>query len=531
MRPRLNALLPIMAIVLLALSPACGDDQSAGVTPSTSPPATPTSAPPVTPGERVTFYAADPGDGVGAIEAGDFNGDTVPDIVISASKADGPQNARLDAGEAYVFLGPFTADEQRDIGAGQHDLVVYGARAGDQLGHAIAVGDFNGDGIDDIALGAPFSDGPDLDRADAGQIYILLGSRVLGSRGQEVDLATDGAEMTVLGADAGDRAGFTLHAAEINGDGRADLIIGAFLADGPGNQRPDAGEVYVLYGGGGREVADLARGQQDVTVYGAKADDRLGEAVGAGDVNGDGLGDLILAATFADGPDSSRDRAGETYVILAPPEQQVDAASGGQDLTIFGIDAGDQIGHSIASGDANGDGFDDILLGAVSADGLNNGADLAGEAYLIPSSDSPPQAIDVSVEGAAAVIYGASAKARLGRSAAMGDVNGDGLSDLLIAAPDVPVDDGSDVRAGAIYVFYGRQAGPYPSDSAQADIILQGLSGGDILGHEAFGTPSLAAADINGDGLADVLVSAPQADGPEEGRTDAGEAYIIFTEK
>ena len=531
MGSRLNDLLVLMAIGLLALAAGCGDDQSNGVTPSSSPPVTSTSTPAATLGERVTFYAARPGDGAGAIQAGDFNGDTVPDVVLAASRADSFQDARPDAGEAYVFLGPFTAGEARDSGAGQYDMIVYGARAGDQLGHAIAVGDFNGDGIDDIALGAPFSDGPDLNRANAGQVYILLGSRALGNPGQEVDLATGGGEVTVPGADAGDMAGFTLDAADIDGDARADLIIGAFLADGPGNQRPDAGEVYVLYGGGGRETVEPARDQQDLTVYGGEADDRLGEAIGAGDVNGDGLADLILAATFADGPDSSRDRAGETYVILAPPDQQVDAARGEQDLTVFGIDPGDQIGHAIASGDANGNGFDDVLLGAVSADGPANGADLAGEAYLIPGSDSVPQAIDVSVGGSVALIYGASAKARLGRSAAMGDVNGDGLSDLLIAAPDVPVDDGPEVRAGAVYIFYGRQAGPYPSVSDQADITVLGLNGGDILGHEAFGTPSLTAADMDGDGLAEILVSAPQADGPEERRPDAGEAYIIFMEK
>lgn len=527
MRARLIAFLVPLAIGLLGLAAGCGGGQGTDVTP----PAIPASVPAVAPGERVTFYATDPGDGIGAIVAGDFNGDGVPDIVLAASKADGPQDRRPDAGEAYVFLGPFAAGEVRDSGAGQYDLIIYGARGGDQLGRAAAAGDFNGDGIDDIALGAPFADGPDLDRSDAGQIYILLGSPELATRGREVDLATGGADIEVLGADAGDMAGFTLQAAEINGDGSADLIIGAFLADGPGNDRPDAGEVYVLYGGSRPDRISISPDEWDVTVYGAEAEDRLGEAVGAGDVNGDGLADLVLTATFADGPNESRDRGGETYVILSPPDEHVDAARGEQNLTILGIDPGDQIGHSIASGDANGDGFDDILLGAVSADGPDNGADLAGEAYLIPGSDNPSQVIDVSVDGTEALIYGSGAKARLGRAAAMGDVNGDGLSDLLIAAPDVPVHGGARTRAGAVYIFYGRTSRPYPSSSAQADITLQGLNGGDILGHEAFGMPSLAATDMDGDGLADILVSAPQADGPEEGRLDAGEAYIIFMER
>jgi hypothetical protein len=316
--------------------------------------------------------------------------------------------------------------------------------------------------------------------------------------------------------------------ADINDDQSDDLIIGAFWADGPENSRPNAGEVYVIYGSGGPGPVDLATGEQDVTIYGAESDDRLGEAVGAGDVSGDGVNDLILAATFASGPGNERDRAGETYVIVAPPDSRLDIALRAPEITVLGADAGDQAGHSIASGDTNGDGFADVLLGAVSADGPNNEADLAGEAYLVLGGDRAPAVIEAT-EGAAALIYGAGAKNRLGRSAAAGDINGDGLSDLLVAAPDVPTGTGSNTGAGAVYVFYGRENGSYPGTSAEADVVLEGLDGGDIFGHEAFGGPPVAAADVNGDGFADVIASAPSADGPDNQRQDSGEAYIIFS--
>ena len=514
------------SIVLLAVASACGGTQTSGKPPALA--SSPSPVPNASPGGRVTFYGTDAGDSAGAIAAGDFNGDTVPDIVLAAARADGPANTRPDAGEAYVFLGPFTPNEARDPAAGQHDLVIYGAHAGDQLGQALATGDFNGDGVDDIALGAPLADGPDLKRPDSGQVYLLYGSTYLGSQIREVDLAEDGHDATVFGADAEDLTGSALHAADVNGDGPADLIIGALRADGPDNDRPNAGEVYLVYGGSDRRRFDLALGQQDASVYGVEAGDRLGKAVGAGDVNGDGRADLILAASFASGPNNDRDRAGETYVVMGPPAPVVDAARREQEVTILGIDPGDQIGHSIASGDVNGDGFADLLLGAVSADGPDNGADLAGEAYLVLGGERLPDIVDTAAAGVAALIYGAAAKDRLGRSATTGDVNGDGLSDLLISAPDVGTRDGSKVRAGAVYVFYGRPRGPYPGSTAQADITLEGLDAGDIFGHEAFGMPPLTTADINGDGLADILAAAPTADGPHNERLDAGEAYIIY---
>ena len=497
-------------------------------TPTTRPTGSPPSTPPLPLGDRVTFFGADEEDSAGAFAAGDFDGDSIPDVVLTAPFADGPANARPDSGEAHIFLGPFVPGEERDPAKGQQAFTLYGARSGDQLGRALASGDFNGDGIDDIALSAPFADGPALDRPDAGHIYLLFGFAGLGEDRRSLDLAEGGEDAVIFGADVDDIAGFALHAGDVNGDGSADLIIGAFHGDGPDNARPDSGDVYVVYGGRPSRQFDLAEGAQDVTIYGAEPGDWLGEAVGAGDVNGDGLVDVIASATFADGPDNEREAAGETYIIMGPPAPLLDMASGRPDVTIVGIDPGDQIGHSIASGDVDGDGSADVILGAVSADGPGNQEDLAGEAYLILGGQSLPDIVDTAVDPVAALIYGRGAKDRLGRSAAAGDVNGDGLSDLLIAAPDTSAREGSKGRAGAVYVFLGRRAESYPETSGEADTALYGTDGGDILGHGALGRPPLVATDVNGDGLADILVTAPRADGPNNERRDSGEAYIIF---
>ncbi|MDO8617060.1 MAG: FG-GAP repeat protein [Dehalococcoidia bacterium] len=511
------------AVLLLLLVPlaACG---GGGPSATTTPSPSPTRAAAFSEGGRVTLYGADSGDSAGALISGDFNGDGTPDLLLAAAFADGPDNARPDGGEAYVFLGPFTPGAALDAAAAQYNAIIYGAAAGDQLGRAAATGDFNGDGIADIALAAPNGDAEGA-RVDSGIVYVLFGSRGLGRDSTRIDLAGGGADVTVLGATPADLTGFTLATADLDGDGRTDLLAGAFLSDGPGGARPDGGAVYALYGAHMRRHMDFGAGDQDVTVYGAGAGDRLGEEIAAGDVNGDGRPDLVAVATFAAGPGGGRKAAGEVHVLLSPLGESVDLALDPSFLTVLGTDPGDQLGHSLAVGDTNGDGFADLWMGSVSADGPRNGADLEGEARLVLGADNLPPLIDTLTDGSAALVYGPEAKARLGRSGAGGDVNGDGLADLLVSAPDVQE------RRGSVYVLPGRRdTARYPQSAAEADYALTGLDPGDILGHESLGMPPLGSADLNGDGSAEILASAPGGDGPQNDRTDAGEAYAVFLE-
>ena len=153
----------------------------------------------------------------------------------------------------------------------------------------------------------------------------LLGALVLGflALGQParalppvIDLNSQSAGLTIYGDDAGDASGAAVAAGDINGDGRDDLIIGAYSADPAGGA--NAGETYVIYGGGSLPATiDLNSQCVGLTVYGDDADDRSGWAVAAGDINGDGRDDLIIGARYAD-PAGGAD-AGETYVIYGEP--------------------------------------------------------------------------------------------------------------------------------------------------------------------------------------------------------------------
>ena len=141
-----------------------------------------------------------------------------------------------------------------DLAVTPADLTVLGATPGIQLGLSVATGDFNGDDIDDLVTG------------EVGRVYVIFGSVALGGT---IDLAITSPDLTILAADAGDNLGRFASSGDFNGDGIDDLLLGANLADGPGNTKDEAGEVYVIFGStslGG--TIDLATTSPDLTVVG-----------------------------------------------------------------------------------------------------------------------------------------------------------------------------------------------------------------------------------------------------------------------
>ena len=411
-----------------------------------------------------------------------------------------------------------------DLGSvGPVGSAVIGFARRDEAGLSVsAAGDFNGDGIDDFIVGSN------------GSAYLIFGQE--GGIGT-VDLAdlhaSDGFEIST--DQFGHRPGSDVSAAgDINGDGFDDLIVG-------GNQygvRNDYGSIptaYVVFGRSGEvDTIDVSTFHAAATsdgfrIFGEFAiDDYSGARVAsAGDINGDGFDDMVVGTPYRDAA------TGAAYVIFGKAGgfanidlENLDPATG---FAIIGDLPDDHLGFSLSgAGDVNGDGYDDIIIGAKYG---NAGGTDSGQAYVIFGKETGFGTIDLSDLDPAAgfVIHGDEHLFSVGWSvSAAGDVNGDGFDDVIVGAPYADGGAGRNANSGAgeAYVVFGRAVGfgavDLSSLKRNEGFTIRGDDPGDLAGWSVSG-----AGDLNADGFDDIIVGAP---GGDSGGADAGEAYVIFGE-
>ena len=461
-------------------------------------------------GHSLTYVLPDPGvteiwgedAGVSsgaALAEGDVNGDGYADIVIGAPFAS--PLGRDKAGAVYVILGgeSFPPTNPVDLGAGEVSMVIYGAATGDLLGGSLAVGDVNGNGIDDIIIGGPGVDTPGTD--PAGVAYVVFGSQSLTS---SLDFASTPADVTIVGEQRrwDYNLGIAIASGDVDGDNIKDIILGFRGAN------TSAGKVYLVLGqptlGGTIYLSSSA----DQKIYGAEGKSYLGDCLASGDINGDTYDDVIIGAWGAD------KASGRVYVIFGTPSfpAYLDLNVTPADITIDGDNAQDYFGSSLASGDLNGDGIDDLAAGAWGADAPGNVA--SGKVYIFYGSNTftTPLTIDLNTANADAAIDGPSTGGFLGYALATGDVNGDGMTDLLIGAY------GTDMNAGRVYVIHGK-------------VPLNPTFDTEISGENAYDKSgsALASGDLNGDDIDDIVLGALEAD--PSGRNEAGSTYVILGTK
>ena len=417
--------------------------------------------------------------------------------------ADAAGNLSNATANMVTVITPIAAVNLGALGTG--GFVINGQAADDQSGVSVSnAGDVNGDGLDDLIVGARASD-PDANSRDAGRSYVVFGQ----SNNAAIELSALGTRGFVINGQAAyDDSGFSVSSAgDVNGDGLADLIVGAdFSTPSTGGY---AGRSYVVFGKStNTDAINLgALGTGGFVINGQSASDQSGFSVSsAGDVNGDGLADLIVGA-----PGQILGSTGRSYVVFGQSTKAVIelSALGTGGFVINGQAGGDLSGASVSSaGDVNGDGLADLIVGAPNAGGT-------GRSYVVFGKSTNTDAINLGALGTGGfAINGQAASAQSGFSvSSAGDVNGDGLADMIVSDPSAG-------GTGRSYVVFGK--------STNTDAIYLGAlgTGGFAINGEAAedlsGRSVSSAGDVNGDGLADLIVGANFAG------SYAGRSYVIF---
>jgi len=444
---------------------------------------------------------------------------------MAARFGDGPENARADAGEAYVIFGAPGPPGDADLANGEQDLTVWGAAPGDNLGFEAAAADVNDDGIDDILLTALFAAAPNDSRAGVGAVYVMFGSKRLGGL---VDLAKDSPDVILVGDGSGSLFGDSLATGDVNGDGITDVMVGAtFQAHSSGAEPApvSGGATYLLHGRRDwPSILEMANKEYDAAIFGAGDFDELGDTVASGDINGDGLDDIIVTAEAADGPNDTRPVAAEVYAVFGSPQLSGDleVSSGDQDLTILGADSQDTLGFDLASGDLNGDGIDDLVMAARLDDGPSNALNRVGALYILFGNKELPGQIDLAQQPETiATLYGVDAADTMG-NLAIGDTQLDGKNELLVGIAFGDGPGNSRFDGGEVYVLDASGAAGLASLADHRPLIaVFGAQAEERLGS------AMAVADINGDARPELLIMAADANGPQGSRAGAGRVYIL----
>ena len=545
-----GATVPIAAAAFVAVTGAFngpiepGDPTDPIIPPAPNPPSGP---------EQLSGFvinAVGAGDNIGhsVASAGDINGDGYDDIIIGAPYAD-PNNID-SAGATYLVLGKQNNyDASFDLSSlnGSNGFVINGINEKDLSGYSVSsAGNINDDGFDDMIVASPkygftlhgrvdvifgksdpdrisdddYNADGDADLGDSFDLSSLTDGDADGSDG----FAMTGSVLSALGTSISE-------AGDINGDGIGDILISA---PGPEDRVKQAYAVFGTKNGFDPSIApgdlDGKNGFVIITPDGAAANVPSTNISSAGDINGDGVDDIIV------GVNGANDNKGKSFVVFGRDVvndgdfsknvtlASLESGDGSNGFAINGINAGDRSGYSVSdAGDINGDGIDDILIGAYGA------SSEAGKTFVVFGKDSTAgETFDASINLSSLdgsngfVINGINAGDRSGYSVSdAGDINGDGIDDILIGAY------GASSEAGKTFVVFGKDSTAGETFDASINLssldgsngfVINGINEGDESGYSVS-----SAGDMNNDGYDDIVIGARQGS-----MVGYGKSYVIF---
>ena len=400
--------------------------------------------------------------------AGDVNGDGYADVIVGARLFD---NGQVDEGRTLVYHGSASGLSPTADWTAESD------QAGAEFGTSVSTaGDVNGDGYADVIVGAPYFENG---QHNEGRAFVYYGS-------------ASGLSPTAVWFVESDQANASLGwavstAGDVNNDGFSDVVVGARMFD---NGQTDEGRAFVYHGsasGLASSAAWIAESDQEDACFG-------GSVSTAGDVNGDGYADVIVGAAYYD---NGQYNEGRTFVYHG----SASGLSPTADWTAESDQISAEFGTSVSTaGDVNGDGYADVIVGARMFD---SGQVDEGCAFVYHGSTSglSPNATWIAESDQAEAYFG-------GSVSTAGDVNGDGYADVIVGAWWY---DNGEIDEGRVFVYHGSASGVTPSavwiaESDQAEAY--------------FGGSVSTAGDVDGNGYADVIVGAPYYDNDQynEGR-------------
>ena len=441
-----------------------------------------------------------------SITTGDFNNDGVEDLVV------GSPFASIGFSEWNGMVSIVFGGKEIDGSKSFSDINIYGEHSGDQFGTSVAVGDFNNDNIDDLAISAHNAY---LDQERAGKVYLFYGQ----SNWQEgsINLSISEPDVLFIGHSDGDAFGLALEALDINNDSIDDLLIGAPYASF--SEVKNTGMVYAYYGleeGFPTHLYNLNERSADVTFYGQNEDEAFGSVINGGYITSDDKMDIVIGAYGSSTDDL--EQSGKVYIYRGLKTFLTKVKS--PTCSINGTVSNSWFGFALDVNDANQDGKDDIAVSSFPYKGDRSTAKVSvfygGEHFAIKDSFYTGDEDFADI-----VINSPSGENFLGANVLMHDLNTDSIPEIILGAPGISYN--SSIEEGDVYVLYSQGKGYNQSYSIEQKEVTSSIHGENA--DDWFGF-SVAVLDFNNDGLQDLAIGSRYSDTSDSANN--GKVFILL---